>query len=232
MTKSEIEKILIKEYGYKKSDLKDDKGNPLLKKELEEMLSNEESKKEQKEQRHSEVKKEEEKKEDLFEVDETIFESKHQLKDDDLILCMSGVNGEMDFVSQLSNFRVTTRNFGQTVKIPYKDLSYVHSIAPEAFEDGTIVVLNKDVQEEFGLVEIYKRVLTPKNIDKVIDMEPEELEEFINTMPKAMNSALYDEARKMYRQGKIDSRKTLQVFEDAFNISFDDNAPVSDRVNG
>ena len=229
MTKAEMEELLIKQYGYTKDDLKNDKGNPLRNDILEKMIAKEEEKAESlKEANDVEVEIGfEAEKEDIFSsVDETIFEARHNLKDDDLVLCMSGVSGDMNFVSPLSNFRITTRSFGQTIKIPYKDLSYVHSVAPQAFENGTVVVLNKQVQEEFGLTDIYKKVLTPKNIQRVINMEPDELEEFIVDMPKGMKVALYDEARKLYRQDKIDSMKTIKVFEDAYGVSFDDNAPI------
>ena len=225
MIKSEMIKLLKEEYGYNDEDLKNEKGNPLRNDELEKLIEKEQvknSENDEKEQNSSE--------EDDFGVDETIFESRHQLNDKDLILCMSGVSGDMNFVSALSNFRTKTTGFGQTMKIPYGDLAYVHNIAPDAFESGRIIVLNTAVQEEFGLKDLYKKVLTPKNIRKVLNMNGDELKEFISDMPRAMKSALYDEARKSYNTGKIDSIKTVEVIEKEFGVSLKDNAPVEDVV--
>ena len=222
--------LLVNEYGYDISDLKDDKGNvyknSILEKmieEAEEDLSNIEEKTEAKE-----VETDEE--DDIFALNEDAFKPNHVFDDNDLILCMSGVRGDMRFVSNLSNFTVKTTQFGQTIKIPYKDLVYVHNIAPRAFHEGKIIVLNEHLQEEFGLKDVYKRVITPKNIQKVLKLDPEDLSEFISDMPRGMKPALYNEAQKLYRAGKLDSRRTVEVIEDEFGISLEDNAPISDEV--
>lgn len=222
--------LLVNEYGYDISDLKDDKGNvyknSILEKmieEAEEDLSNIEEKPEAKE-----VEADEE--DDIFALNEDAFKPSHVFDDNDLILCMSGVRGDMRFVSNLSNFTVKTTQFGQTVKIPYKDLVYVHNIAPRAFHEGKIIVLNEHLQEEFGLKDIYKKVITPKNIQKVLGLDPEDLSEFISDMPRGMKPALYNEAQKLYRAGKLDSRRTVETIEEEFGISLEDNAPLKDEV--
>ena len=233
MTKAEMEKLLIEKYGYAKKDLKDDKGNPLKNDKLETLIENEEVKARHREE---EIKKPEVTVDDANEqeethfIDETIFQANHNLKDSDLVLCMAGVNGELNFSSPLSNFRTSTRAFGQTMKIPYGDLSYVHNIAPDAFEQGKIIVLNKSVQDEFGLSDSYKTIITPKNVRKVLQLEADELKEYIGDMPKGLKVALYDEARKMFQKGQIDSIKTVKVLEEEYGVSLEDNAPVSDTI--
>lgn len=232
MTKAEMEKLLIEKYGYEKTELKNEKGNPLTNSVLEKMIESEERKRKEREDSLKSVSDESQLgyEEDYGVVDETIFQSTHSFKDDDLILCMSGVNGEMNFVSKLSNFRIKTTSFGQAIKIPYKDLRYVYSTAPEAFEQGKVIVLNKQIQEEFGLSDLYKKAITPKNVKQVINMNPNDLKDFIIDMPKAMKVSLYDEARKMYHADKIDSMKTIKVLEEGLGVSFDDNAPLKDFI--
>lgn len=230
MIKKEMEKLLMEEYGYSRNDLRNNKGNPLTNKELEKLIEKEESKKENVEEEAKVEVKEEEEEMDIFGIDETVFAPRHNLKDDDLVLCMSGVSGDLNFVSPLSGFRATTSGFGQTLKIPYRDLVYVHNISTGAFEKGQIIVLNKAVQEEFGLEDLYKAVITPKNIRAVINMDADELSGFISNMPESMKATLYDEARKMYNTGKLDSVNTIRVLEDEFGISFDDNAPADGKI--
>lgn len=224
MTKKEMEDLLVEKYGYDRKELKDDKGNRLNNSVLEEMIAKEEAN----ESSDKEGSKEES--QDSFGLDETVFEANHNLDDKDLVLCMSGVNGDLNFSSPLSNFRVQTKDFGQTMKIPYGDLAYVHNIAPDAFEQGKIVILNKQVQKEFGLEDIYKHVITPKNVREVIKLDADELKDFLAQMPKAMKVSLYNEARKMYQQGKIDSIKTVKVIENEYNVSLEDNAPINNEV--
>lgn len=234
MTKKEMVDLLVNEYGYDVNDLKDDKGNIFRNADLEALIDKEEKaieeieKEDKVELEVEEVVEEEE--DDIFSLNENAFKPKHTFNDNDLILCMSGVRGDMRFVSNLSNFTVKTTQFGQTVKIPYKDLVYVHNIAPQAFHDGKVIVLNEHLQEEFGLEDVYKKVITPKNIRKVLELDADELSGFISDMPSGMKPALYDEARKLYRAGQLDSRRTVEVIENEFGVSLEDNAPLKDSV--
>ena len=223
MIKAEIVDLLVEKYGYDVRDLKDDKGNIFNKPVLEEILEKEEAKKVEEVQ-------EVEEKNDIFALNEDAFKPSHVFDDNDLILCMSGVKGNMTFKSQLSGFTVKTTKFGQTVKIPYKDLVYVHNISPKPFHEGSLIVLNEHLQEEFNLGSVYKNVITPNNIQKVLKLDSEDLSKFISDMPSGMKPALYDEARKMYRDGRLDSIRTVEAIEKEFGISLDDNAPISEEV--
>ena len=126
MTKKEMVDLLVNEYGYDVSDLKDDKGNIFRNADLEALIDKEEKAIEEIEKKDKvelEAKKAvEEEEDDIFSLNENAFKPNHTFNDNDLILCMSGVSGDMRFVSNLSNFTVKTTQFGQTVKIPYKDL--------------------------------------------------------------------------------------------------------------
>ena len=227
MIKAEIVDLLVEKYGYDVRDLKDDKGNIFNKPVLEDILEKEEAKEVEEVQ---EVEEEVEKENDIFALNEDAFKPSHVFDDNDLILCMSGVRGNMTFKSQLSGFTVKTTNFGQTVKIPYKDLVYVHNISPRAFHEGHIIVLNEHLQEEFNLGDVYKNVITPNNIQKVLKLDSEDLSKFISDMPSGMKPALYDEARKMYRDKRLDSVRTIEAIEKEFGISLEDNAPISEEV--
>lgn len=227
MIKAEIVDLLVGKYGYDVRDLKDDKGNIFNKPVLEEILEKEEAKEVEEVQ---EVEEKVEEENDIFALNEDAFKPSHVFDDNDLILCMSGVKGNMTFKSQLSGFTVKTTNFGQTVKIPYKDLVYVHNISPRAFHEGNIIVLNEHLQEEFNLGDVYKNVITPNNIQKVLKLDSKDLSKFISDMPSGMKPALYDEARKMYRNGKLDSIRTVEAIEKEFGVSLEDNAPISEEV--
>lgn len=226
MIKAEIVDLLVEKYGYDVRDLKDDKGNVFNKPVLEDILEKEEAKDKQVAQ-GTEAPEEED---DIFALNEDAFKPSHVFDDNDLILCMSGVRGNMTFKSQLSGFTIKTTKFGQTVKIPYKDLVYVHNISPNAFHEGHIIVLNEHLQEEFNLGNVYKNVITPNNIQKVLNLDSEDLSKFISDMPSGMKPALYDEARKMYRNGKLDSIRTVEAIEKEFGVSLEDNAPISEEV--
>lgn len=236
MIKKEMVDLLVNKYGYDERELKDEKGNIFNKPVLEEMIKKEESKsKESKDEVSPDSQEESEDEEvnvedDIFSLNEDAFKPAHVFDDNDLILCMSGVKGNMTFTSQLSGFTVRTTQFGQTIKIPYKDLVYVYNVSPNAFRNGTIIVLNEHLQEELNLGDSYKNVITPRNIRRVLKLDSKDLAKFVSDMPSGMKPALYDEAKRMYKKGELDSLRTVEVIEKEFGVSLEDNAPISDEV--
>lgn len=224
MKKEEMKRLLIDEYGYGEKELKDDNGGELTNKVLQKMIDEEQKKDEDD---NAEVK--EEQKQSLLQQEQTVFEQK-EIKDDDLILCMSGVNGELIFSSPLTNFTIRATKFGQPLKIRYKDLSYVHANSQSAFESGKIIVLNEQVAEEFGYKDMYENIVKAKDVKNILNLPADELGDFIDELPKATRNVLFDEARKAYNSNQLDSMSTIRVIEEKFGVSLEDNSPDSDVV--
>ena len=208
LNKKELIKILVEQYGYEESDVK--------------MLTNAKL--------EGMIKQEELDKEDL-ERQETVFVSKDAgFKDDDLILVMNGFSGALTHRS-LSTTRVWDfAKFGQTQKIPYSELLSIRNTNPKVFTRGWLVVLNKQLQEDFDLVDMYKHIITPDNIDKVFEINTDELNEFIDKLPEGMQNSFLARAKELYDSGKIDSVSKVKLIQEKFNISFEDNAPLNDTV--
>lgn len=209
LTKKELIQILVDEYGYEQEDIK-----LLTNAKLEGLIRQEE----------------EDAKE--LEIRETVSYVKEKFKDDDQILVMNGFSGALTHRS-LSTGRVWNfTEFGQTIKFPYSELLTIRYNSPNVFNNGWLVVLNQQVQEDFGLTEIYKNILTPQNIDKVFEKNIKELEDFIDNLPKDMKVTFIAKARELYRNNdkRLDSKSLIDFIESKFGISLSDNAPLSDIV--
>lgn len=212
LTKKELKEILMNDYGYEQEDFKDEDGKPLTNAKLEAM-----------------IKQEEEDAEDL-KARESISQARETFKDTDLITVMNGTNGSLTHRSKATGRYWKFRSFGQTEKLPYSELLSIRNVNPKVFDQGWMIVLNKQVQEDFGLVEQYKNILTPDNIDKVFEKDTDELNAFIDALPKGMKATLIARARELYSNKKLDSRRMIEFLEGKFGISLDDNAPLSDIV--
>ena len=206
LNKKELIKLLVEEYGYETDDIK-----MLTNAKLEGMIKQEEA--DAKELEHQET---------SFIVKDAGF------KDDDMILVMNGFGGALTHRS-LSTSRVWEfLEFGQTQKMPYAELLAIRNTNPKVYNRGWLVVLNQQIQEDFGLTEMYKNILTPETIETVFDKSVEELKVVIDNLPEGMQIALMDKAREFYRTGKIDSISKVKLIEEKFNVSLEDNAPLSD----
>lgn len=211
LTKKELVEILVDEYGYDKADLKDSDGKPFTNAKLESM-----------------IKAEEEDAKNL-EIEETVIKAKDtRIKDDDLIVVMNGLNGALTHRSDSTGRVWRFLEFGQTDKIPYGELLRIRNNNPKVFNDGWMIVLSRQIQEEFGLVDKYKNILTPETIDGVFDKDIDELKAFVDALPQGMKTTFVSKARQLYQAKKLDSIRVVEYIQEEFGISLEDNAPISD----
>lgn len=211
LKKADLIKILVEQYGYSEDDLKDSEGKPFTNGKLQAMIKAEE----------------EDAKE--FETNKNrIVAKKGVLKDEDKVMVMSGSMGTVIYRSDISHRMWKFTKFGQMEAIPYGELVAIRNRYFSYFSEGWLVVLDKDVQEEFGLTKLYENILTPDNIDLVFKKPIEELEVLVKNLPEGMKNTFINKAQELYESGELDSLKVLKLIEDQFGFSIEDNAPVDD----
>ena len=230
-TKTELLKEeLVTKYAYQKDDFIGENGKPLTWKQLEALLKKEEK-------AHDAIENQEADSEtDSSELDEfdveVVEEKTHKFKDDDLITVMAGINGQLVHESPVGNGSYKFSGFGQRQTMPYKELKAMNQLSSNTLEDGWIIILNKDLIKEFGLEEQYKKFLTPRKVDEILQMPAVKIKEVIQNLPKSMKTTLIDVARARYNSGKLDSSSVIRTFEEMYDISFEDNLPLKDiKVN-
>lgn len=229
MRKDEMIKLLKDKYGVADEELVDKNGNTLTNKKLQEIIAvKEQEEEEAKDYEVEEDSEEEDGIDDFFDVSASKSAQK-SFDDNDEITVMSGINGEYIHHSTDSGRAFRFKGFGQTVKIPYKELVAIRNLYPTVLEDGWLVILNKDLIKEFDLQDSYKNVLTPKNSRAIFSKSAEEIEDFVNSLPQAMKVTFVDLARKAYRKGTLDKVSTVNTIQELFNISLEDNAPIHDN---
>jgi hypothetical protein len=212
MKKSELIAILVDDYGYEKEDLKyDAQGNPLTNAKLQAMIDAEER--------------------DAQELEDTkyrVVAKKQTIKDDEKISVMSGSMGTVIYRSELTSRLYKFTKFGQMDKMPYSELVAIHNRFGGYFTDGWIVILDSRVQEEFGLLDMYKNILTPQNIDGIFKKSASELEVLIDNLPDGMKLSFINKAQELYEKDQIESHKVIKMIEEKFGFSLNDNAPIND----
>ncbi len=216
LNKTELIKVLVDEYGYEKSDLKDTDGKLFTNAKLEMIIKEEETDAVELENLEKEG--------DTF-----AFSAKDsKFKDDDMIMVMNGLNGSLTHRS-LSTGRVWRfKEFGQIQKIPYSEILSIRYLSAKVFDDGWLVILNKQIQDDFELTEKYKNILTPDNIEEIFNKDVKELEKFVENLPKGMKVSFISKARELHSDRKIEKLSVLEFIQTKFGISLDDNAPLSD----
>lgn len=227
LVKRELEAILTEEFGYGEDDLKEN-GRPVTNAKLKDMIKQEDKDAKELKSVSKPEPKPEPVVEDHLDMGVVSVDDRFNFDNDDLISVMNGLQGALVHRSQSTGRVWQFTEFGQTERIPYGELVTIRNTNPRVFSEGWMIVLNRQIQEEFDLTEMYKHVITPQSINKVFDMDVEELGEFIDSMPRGAKSAFIGRAKKLYNTGKLDSMAKIQLIQDKFGISLDDNAPLSD----
>lgn len=214
LKKADLIKELVEKYGYEKDDLKfDSDGKLYTNAKLQELISREE----------------EDAKNAQEEVTRVVAK-KSKIKNDDRIVIMSGIDS-VGYYSARSNKKWIFTHFGQQDYMEYSELITMNNNHPAYLKEGYIIVLDRDVQEELKLTELYNNIVTPENIDNIFSMEKEELNKFVDSLPEGQKQVLVSKATELYEKGKIDKFSTIKFFQEKFNFNFEDNAPLDNVVS-
>ncbi|MER2007482.1 MAG: hypothetical protein ABS939_08510 [Psychrobacillus sp.] len=222
LKKSDLIKILVDEYGYEKEDLKfDAEGKPYTNAKLQALIDAEKQEAEELEKAKEEAKK----------PVTRVQAKKSAIADNEKILVMNGLTGALYYKSERTNSAWEFEDFGQQDVMEYSELKIMRNRYPRYFKEGWLIVLDPEVQKEFGLTEMYNHIITPDNADDVFSMNVEELEKFIDALPDGMKSSFVNMAQERVEDRRLDSKTIIDMIENKFNFSFDDNAPKDDIVS-
>lgn len=220
-TSKEIKQILVDEFDYQKEDFVGENGKNLNYKQLEALLKKERKALTELDSKDS----------SLDEFDGAVVSSQTQkFNDDDLITVMAGINGSLEHHSPVGNGIYKFNGFGQKQQMPYKELKAMNNLTRGTLEEGWILILNPDIIKDFGLEDEYSKFLTPNKIDKILAMNAKDLKETIKNLPRSMKTTLIDTAKSRYNAGLFDSASSIKVFEEVYDISFEDNLPLQDII--
>jgi hypothetical protein len=212
LKKSDLINILVEEYGYEKEDLKfDADGKPYTNAKLQALID-------------AEIADAQEREQDKYRITSKVS----AIKDDEKIAVMSGSMGTVVYRSEVNGRKWMFTKFGQIDYMPYSELIAIQNRFSGYFTDGAIVVLDKRVQDEFGLTNMYQNILTPENIEGVFNKSANELEVLIDNLPDGMKNTFVNKAQELYESDKIDNHHVIRMIEKKFGFSLDDNAPIKD----
>lgn len=213
--KTDLIKILVEEYGYEKEDLKFDSENkPYTNAKLQAIIEAEKQDAKQ------------------LEIEATRVKAPASTyKDNDKIYVMSGLSDTLVYHSERTNKTWTFNKFGDQDTIEYSELITMRNRYPRFFTECWLIVLDKKIQDEFKLTDMYQNILTPENIENVFDMKLEDLEKFVDSLPEGQKISFVNKAQQKVEDGSLDSNKVIKFIEEKFNFRFEDNAPLEDVID-
>lgn len=198
--KSDLIAELVNDWGYEEADLKgftNAKLTNLIKQEKKDA---------------EELKKEEEKEKKP---------QKRQVSRDDYTTIMNGTSGRVKYSSDRTGQVWEFTEYGQTDEITVGELINIRNRYGTMLRDAWIIILDEDVVEYLGLKEMYKYTMTPDQLEKFFELNPEKVEEILSKAPHGVRQLVAGIAKQKYENDELYDVRKIKAIEESLNIELD-----------
>jgi hypothetical protein len=140
------------------------------------------------------------------------------------VLVMNNTTGFVSFVNKRTQAEFLIEGYGNFEEMLVSDLINMRSSSPALLNQGYLIILDDDVIKYLRLEKVYENILKPEDIDEFFKQNDVKMREILEKSPRGMKELLFDKAKEMVEQGHpdMDYNSKKRVFEDLFNVKFDD----------
>ena len=165
------------------------------------------------------IKEVDETKEDTVKTKE-VKEKKRVFANDDMIPCVSIVEGVLVLIGSKTNDKYRWDGLGDVQEVAYNDLiSEIRSHSSHVFAPW-FIIQDKDLLKQRPEVDaVYSGLYTPQDIEKVLSMPANQMKSYIEQMPLGAKESLKDIAIRRIESGEFDSIQRIKVLDEIFGTN-------------
>jgi hypothetical protein len=156
-------------------------------------------------------------------VKEEPKKSKRTLEPTTLVTVMSNVVGGLNCHSLYTGKGFRIDGYGKLKRIQLQDLENLYSEQPALIEQGMLVILDQDVVEHLYLQELYESIVTPKELDRFLQLSEDEITERLENAPFGIKHTLAKVIKQKIQNGdsSLKSISRVKFFEQILGVNFD-----------
>jgi hypothetical protein len=139
------------------------------------------------------------------------------------VLCMNNTVGGLSYRPQFGGRGFRTEGYGKHLRIQLQDLENLYNEAPRIIDEGWLYILDHDVVEHMYLNNIYENLVSPKDVDKFINLPEEDIKAKLENAPHSMKATMFNVLKKKIQDGdqKLNYLPTRRFFEEILGAQFD-----------
>lgn len=139
------------------------------------------------------------------------------------VLCMNNTVGGLSYRPQFGGRGFRTEGYGKHVRIQLQDLENLYNEAPKIIDDGWLFILDNDVVEHLYLNNLYEKLISPKEVNKFINLPEEDVKAKLENAPHSMKATMYNVLKKKIQDGDQDLNylPRRRFFEEVLGAKFD-----------
>lgn len=137
---------------------------------------------------------------------------------------MNNTTGTVIFVNNRTQARWKIESYGAIDEMLVSDLKNMRSSAASLLLEGYLLIMDDDVIDYLRLGKVYENIIKPEDVDKFFKQNDAKMREILEKCPKGMKELLFEKAKDKIQNNDpdMDYNSKKRVFEDIFNIKFDD----------
>lgn len=149
---------------------------------------------------------------------------KHVIDSNTPVEVMNNTTGKVVFINNRTQAQWNLDGYGAIDEMLVSDLKNMRSSSASLLLDGYLIILDDDVIEHLRLQNVYENIIQPEDIDNFFKQTDVKMREILEKCPIGMKQLLFHKAKEKVQNNDpdMDYNSKKRVFEDAFNIKFDD----------
>ena len=140
---------------------------------------------------------------------------------DEFIDVQSCVVGKLVWRSKKTGYKVIWNEYGEINPMQVSDLLDMRNDSRGMFTSNWIVLVGdraKDILDYLQVSKFYKQIVTPEDLDDIILGDAEDIESSVRAMNDSLKEAVVFRATQLYKDGEIDSAKTINAIRKATGV--------------
>jgi len=130
----------------------------------------------------------------------------------------NGFNGKLIYKSTKTGERYVWERFGEEQDMELRELRAAKTSYKAFFENNWFMIDDPEVIAYLGVERFYENALKYDEFATLFEKSPEEIENKLNALSKGQKASVAYMARRMIRDGGIDSIKVINTIEKTLNI--------------
>lgn len=149
--------------------------------------------------------------------------NKRELEPTTMIHCMNNTMGGLTYRSMYGGKGFRVEGYGKQKRIQLQDLETLYSEQPIIIEEGWLYILDHDVIEYLYLTDLYENLISPKDVDRFINLPEDEIREKLENAPVSMKNTIFKVVQDRIKKGDKDLNYAprIRFFEEVLGGKFE-----------
>lgn len=143
---------------------------------------------------------------------------KPTLDKNELIPVMNITNGTLVYTSRKTGLSVKFEKYGDVEYLEVGELLTMRSGQKRFIDEPWILIMDDEVVEYLGLDKMYKKLVSPQNVDQIFSFDAETFKEIVDNAPIGYAQLIISRAKAKLKDGSLDSVAKIKVLEDKFKV--------------